>query len=64
MNLPLPIGSGKLSAHIRALREQAQRLRPVRSAGVLTSYTTGGVSRRAAASSLTASRRSNQARWA
>lgn len=46
------------------LKAELQRLKPMRSAGVATTQTTGGVARVARPSGAAGKRRDNVARWA
>jgi hypothetical protein len=64
MNLPIPSGSGKVSRHLRAVREELRRLRPQRSANLLTSQTTGGVTRTPIAGAGRPAKKNLTARWA
>ena len=62
MNLPLPTGSGMIGKQLRMVREEIRRLKPQRSANVLTQHTSTGTTRRAVASG-DGSNKKVAARW-
>lgn len=62
MENPLP--TGRLSTHLRSLRDGVRSLKPQPSPDMLTSHTTRGVIRRPLPSTIRGSGRKTTARWA